>query len=111
MASTATTTIPNGTATSGAIRNFGGKLTGFSTAVTLTGATLTVQGSLDGTTWVTIRSTTGAALSLTAGAVTGFVAVPEAAREFPYLRLISASNEAAERTITLYYRDANNGQL
>lgn len=72
-----------------------------------TGATITFEASVDGTTWKAVVDDTGAAVSITATddrwvALSGAVAAKLA--PFRMIRLVSASAEAAARAILLAAR-------
>ena len=95
-------TIANGAAASSTfslgIRQWGC----FQIPSAFTGATVTVKGSLDGVTFTTIlptNSDNGQSV-----AANGTYQLPVNAVNFPFLQLVSASNEAAARTIPIFLR-------
>lgn len=99
---TLSVTIANGAATSSTfslgIRQWGC----FQIPAAFTGATVTVKGSLDGTTFTTILPTNSDNTQTVAA--NGTYQLPLNAVNFPYLQLVSASNEAAARTINIFLR-------
>lgn len=89
-----------------AIRASGLLLTGLRFPASMTGTALSLQESVDGVTWTTIRINGEAsdfAVTVAAGSTVVFAnAVPLTA--FEYLRLVSNSPEAAERSIGVLCR-------
>jgi hypothetical protein len=69
-----------------------------------TGATIELEGSIDGTNFYDIYNTDGSALSITVGTDRLIALVPSDLACVRYLRIVSASSEAAERTINIIVR-------
>ena len=97
-----TVTIANGAATSSVfslgIRQWGS----FQIPDAFTGATVTVKGSIDGTNFTTILATNSD--NAQSVAANGTYQLPLNAVNFPFLQLVSASNEGAARTINIFLR-------
>jgi hypothetical protein len=96
----ATATIPISTATTGAIATKGLTLVGVQLPAAFTGTTLTFTGSVDGTTYQPVYSTTsGTALSYTV-AQGHYVAIdPVPFYGLAYIKLVSGSTEGTARTL------------
>ena len=100
-------TIAEGATTSSAIDLSQSTFTALLIPNGFTGATITFEASVDGTTWKAVVDDTGAAVSITATddrwvALSGAVAAKLA--PFRSLKLVSASEEEAARTIRFAVR-------
>ena len=71
---------------------------------TMTGTAISFQGSADGTTYTAIHDGAGAAVSITTATDTCTVVPESITRGFRFIKLVSGSTEAAERTIKLITR-------
>lgn len=102
---TITITSNNDNATSAAFDIGGGKLVGLTCSATFTGATYTFTtcDSLAGT-YETYRNAAGTVLTVTptAGSRTYFDPNLQTAGLSQFVKIVSASNEAANRTLTAY---------
>lgn len=98
----AAATIANGVTTSAAIPTTGLSLVGVQLPAAFTGTTLTFQGSVDGTTYQPVYSTTsGTALSYTV-AQGHYVAVdPIPFYGLAYIKLVSGSSEGGARSFSV----------
>jgi hypothetical protein len=70
------------------------------TTPTMTGATITVEVSLDGTNWFTLNG-----VSVTVAADNAFEFSTVSIFGWPYVRFVSASAEAANRTINVLIKE------
>ena len=97
----AAATIANGQTTSAAIICNGLALVGIQLPTTFTGTTLTFQGSMDGTTFQTIKSTTsGTSLSYTVAQATYVAIDPTPFQGLKALKLVSGASEGGARAFT-----------
>lgn len=96
-----TVTIASGGTASGAARLDRAVPVGLITPAALTGTALTFQASADGTTYVPVYTTAGAAVSATVAASRYVPLDPATFRGALYLKVVSGSAEAADRAITL----------
>jgi hypothetical protein len=96
---TKTATIANSATTSGAVDCSGASFGGFITPAALTGTTMTFTVSSDESgTYVPLRDSSGAAISITV-ATSGGYALPPELFAFPWFKFVSGSSEAASRSI------------
>ncbi len=98
--------IANGAATSSAADTGGGVLAGFYAPASMTGATVSFTGSIDGGgTYVPIRDNTGTLITVTLNAAASFYSIRSVLPfGLDFVKVVSASNEAAERTLTLIFQ-------
>jgi len=92
--------IANGATASDGMRLSGDNLIGISFPAAMTSATMTVETSMDGVTWkalagVTLSVTANESYNIAVGTVQGW----------PFVRLIAASAEGAERTLTVLFKE------
>lgn len=87
--------IANGTTTSDAIALRGATVIGIGFPASMTGTTMTVEFSMNGTTWFPIN---GLTLSIDAGE--GYN-ISLGIEGWPFVRFVSDASEAAERTLTV----------
>ncbi len=92
----------------------GVNLSGFTLAgiliPTMTGTTVTFQGSVDGTNYYAIKDNTGTAISITTGGTAGIYKLNAA--DFigiTHIKPVSGSAEGADRSVTLIGADILNG--
>jgi hypothetical protein len=97
-------TISSGQTTSTALDCGGCNLVGIIFPAAFTGATVSFEGSVDGTNFYTMKNDTGSTLSLTASTSSFVAIVPSDFAAAGHLKIVSASSEGADRTITLVYR-------
>jgi len=97
---TLTTTIASGQTTSGAVKVDGLMIAGVDLGPTLTGTTLSVQNSVDGSTYRAAYDSTGAAVSWT---VAGgrYLKFDPPLLGYQSIKFVSGSAEGADRTLTL----------
>jgi len=79
-------------------------LTSLITPATLTSTTLTIQASLDGSTALTLYDFTGATFTIPCTANAWIALDPALFLAFPWVRIVTGSSEAAERSFTLVTR-------
>lgn len=97
----ATTIAASGT-TTGVINTGGFALCGILFPAAFTGTTVTFQVSVDGTTFVSLKTTTsGTALSYTVAQGTFAAINPQDFQGVKYLKIVSGSTEGSARTLTL----------
>ncbi len=95
------TLLSGGTKTP-AINLNGFTLCGIFLPATFTGTTLTFEASIDGVTFVAVKSTTsGSALSYTVAQNTFAAIDPKDFQGIRYLKIVSGSTEGADRVLTL----------
>lgn len=98
----AAATIASGQTVSAAIPTAGLSLCGVQLPAAFTGTTLTFQGSVDGTTYQVIKSTTsGTSLSYTVAQGTFAAIDPTPFYGLSYIKLVSGSSEGAARAFTV----------
>jgi hypothetical protein len=97
-------TIAISTTTSGAIDMGGMNLVGLIMPAAMTGTSMTFQGSVDGTNYFDLYDSSGTQLSITIAASRFILLVPADFAAVRYLKLVSGSSEAAERSINLVHR-------
>ena len=97
-------TIANSGTVSTAANLLGMRLVGIITPAALTGTELTFQASTDNSTFTAMYDENGAAIAVTVAASRWTVPVFTSFLGVPYLKIVSGSAEAAERTITLIVR-------
>ena len=97
-------TIASSGTVSTAANLLGMRLVGIVTPAALTGTALTFQGSADGSTYTALYDTAGDAVGATVAADRWVVLDPADFAGIPYIKAVSGSAEAAERTITLIVR-------
>lgn len=94
--------IANGQTTSAAIKLLGFVLCGIQLPAAFTGATISFQASYDGVTFGALKSTTsGTTLTYTVTQGTYCAIDPKDFQGVAYLKIVSASSEAADRTLAL----------
>lgn len=99
---TATATIANGATVSAAIPTNGFALVGIQLPAAFTGTTVTFQGSVDGTTYQVIKSTTsGSSLSYTVAQGTYAAIDPIPFYGLKFIKLVSGSAEGGARTFSV----------
>lgn len=94
----ASTTIPSGEATSGAIPTGGRVILGLVMPAAFTGASITFTVSHDGTTYQALYDESNTQVSVTVAASRSYQ-LPDALAAWPYFKIVSASNEGAARTL------------
>jgi hypothetical protein len=95
-------TIASGQTSSAAIPTSGLSLVGIQMPAAFTGTTVTFLGSLDGTTYQTLKSTTsGTSLSYTVAQGTYVAIDPVPFYGLPYIKIVSGSAEGAARTLAI----------
>lgn len=101
-----TVSIASGGNTSSAANSSGGVLAGFYIPSTFTGSSVTFTASRDGANYYPVRDRTGTSISVTVNTGTpsfySLNGVLPFAAEF--IRVVSASSEAADRTIDLVFQ-------
>ena len=99
-------TIANGqtTSTAAAVFSAGGIAGAIITPAALTGTALSFQVSLDNTVFTALYDTSGSAVSYTVAANRVIPLNPDVFGSFPYLKLVSGSSEAADRTFIILVR-------
>ena len=76
---------------------------------TMTGTSVTFQGSIDGTNYYAIKDATGTAISVTTGGTLGIYKLnPADFAGLNFIKPVSASAEAADRSVTLLCADILN---
>lgn len=93
-----TITITSGQATSSACTVTGFAILGLVMPAAFTGASLTFTVSHDGTTYQSLYDSTNTQVSLTVAASRSYD-LPTALASWPYFKVVSASNEGADRTL------------
>jgi hypothetical protein len=102
-----TVTIANGGTASTAVQLFGNAkiwnvaAKAFILPAAFTGTSVSIQASLDGSTWVGLYDENNAALSFTVTQGRAYRMIADDFAGWPYLRFVSNGAEAAERTITV----------
>lgn len=107
--STTTVTIANGQSLSGAVNLSGFTLIGIDLPATWTTANLTLQASIDNSTWDNVFDSTGTEVTISAAASRFILLNPADFVAIRYLRLRSGTsgtpvNQGGARTITLVVR-------
>ncbi len=102
----ATVTIASGQSLSPAVNLGGRKLCGIAMPAAWTAAGLTLQGSVDGTTYLDVYIAAGTAYTITAAASQMIVLDPNLLRAMSYLKVRSGTagapvNQGADRALTL----------
>lgn len=98
----AATTIANGATTSAAIPTKGLTLVGVQLPAAFTGTTITFTGSVDGTTYQAVKSTTsGTALSYTVAQGTYAAIDPIPFYGLAFIKLVSGSSEGGARSFSV----------
>jgi len=97
-------TIAISTTTSGAltIKEYGRG--GFTIPAAFTGATVTFHVSDDGTTYAAVRDDAGSAVAAVTVAASGIYNFPDAVFKHAFVKIVSASSEAAARTIKCFIK-------
>jgi hypothetical protein len=104
MISSGTAVIAASGTTSSVIRNVNGQFRAFQLpTMTGTAITFTVSSTFGGT-YVAVEAVGGTAISVTTESSKAY-AVPEDVRHFPFIKMVSGSTEAAERTIVIFRND------
>lgn len=96
-------TIVNAGTTSGAI-DMRGKTLASIDVPTLTSATFTIEGSMDGSTWRNVKDTSGTVVGQWSASTGAFICDADTVARFvgiPYLRFVCGAAQGAERTITV----------
>jgi len=101
---TATIAVATSATDSAAVDLDGMHLFAIETPATLTGTSLTFKVSADNSTFTGLYDDTGTQYSVTVAASRVIYLDPSKFAAFQYLKLISGSTEAADRTFTLYTR-------
>lgn len=106
---TDTVTIANGAALSGTVDSGGMRLAALITPTTITGTQLTLQSTLDGTTWFSVYDAAGNEYVITVGASRFIPLDPAATAGLKLFRLrsgtgVSPVNQGQSTTFTLYFR-------
>lgn len=98
-----TATIAAATDTSDAVLIYGCTAIGFVTPATLTGATFTFLGSMDGgTTFVTVKDEFGSTVSVSVVVSSGYPLDANTFAPYDQIKVVAADgNEAAQRLITI----------
>lgn len=95
-------TIAISTTTSAAIQTNGLSLVGIQLPAAFTGTAISFLGSVDGTTYQAVKSTTsGTALSYTVAQGTYAAINPQDFYGLPFIKLVSGSTEVAARSFTV----------
>lgn len=98
----AAATIANGQTVSAAIPTTGLSLVGIQLPAAFTGTTITFQGSVDGTTYQVVKSTTsGTSLSYTVAQGTYVAVDPTPFYGLQFIKLVSGSAEGGARTFSV----------
>lgn len=98
----AATSIASSGTTTPAIATQGLSLVGIQLPATFTGTTITFQGSVDGTTYQVIKSTTsGTSLSYTVAQATYVAIDPTPFYGLKYIKLVSGSTEGGARSFSV----------
>lgn len=95
-----TVTIANGATVSSAFDARGFATIGFATPAALTGTAITFQVSHDNVTFVPLKTTANAAVSVTVTTSSAYT-IPSEVKPWRYIKLVSGSAEGAARTITI----------
>lgn len=99
-------TIAISTTTSGAVDLQGQALCAIQMPSAFTGASITFQGSVDGSTYQAIYNSSNTQYSITVSASRTYAINPTDFAGFRYIKIVSASSEAAARSIVLGCRSA-----
>lgn len=100
-----TTTIASSGTTTAAIDLTSYSLVGLVMPSAFTGTALNIKASADGVTYETMYDTSGNAFSISVGANRFIAIAPTDFAAARFIKLVSGSSEASERTITLALRD------
>lgn len=101
---TRTVTVANGAQNSAVIRNTAGNAFAFSLPGAITGTAITVSVGLASDALLTLKGDNGDDFTIIPDGA-GLYLFPEVARRFEFLRISTGTNEAAARTITVYYQN------
>lgn len=93
-------TITSGSATSNAVDISSWAIFGFQLPSAFTGATVTFQVSADGSNFTTLKDQTGTTITMTVAASFAYP-FPDEVSPWSYVKIVSASNEAATRSIII----------
>jgi len=99
-------TITSGQTVSDALDLQGLALCGIQIPAAFTGASITFQGSYDGSTYQAIYNVSNTAYSITVGTSRTYAINPADFAGFRYVKIVSASAEGANRTIVVSTREA-----
>jgi len=76
----------------------------FGLPAALTGTALSIEVSVDGTTFKALKNAAGTAVTVPTVAAGDQLPIPADAFSFPYLRLKSGTAEAADRTVKIFLK-------
>lgn len=98
-------TISSGGSTSNEATLQGKRIAAIIMPAAFTGANLTFQASIDGSTWYDIYNSSGSQVTCTVGTDQWIAISPQDFAGVSRLKVVSDDTEAAERTITLVVRE------